>query len=297
MALIIVRAFPRLRPRVASLDRVSRGRRAQVWARVPFMKGMPLAAAPLRVLAADDEPCFLEALTAFLEGSPELDLVGCARDGAEAVELAESLNPDVVLMDLDMPRLDGLEATRRIRATAPSTVVVIVTGSDLAPERAYAAGARACVSKTRVWSDLPGSVLAASELPVLSGPDSDSPAADGSEIGEPALPGEAVSPQPPPDFFSCLPEEASGERHVAVGQHSSGLRQDVAGAREGRAGIDGQLGCLETGVGHRSLADDRQGQIRICFTAARVLGRRLIARADLPAAVLRLRGGIGLRAP
>jgi two-component system, NarL family, response regulator len=122
---------------------------------------------PLRVLAADDQPCFLEALAAFLAGEERLTLVGCAHDGAEAVALAESLGPDVVLMDLDMPRMDGVEATRRIRATSSPPEVVVVTGSDLAVDvdRACRAGAAAYITKDRVWTELVRSLFAALDRP------------------------------------------------------------------------------------------------------------------------------------
>ncbi len=81
----------------------------------------------ISVLIADDHPVVRHGLRLLLELQEDLDFVGEAADGAEAVALAERLLPDVVLMDLVMPELDGIEATRRIRAVSPSTQVIVLT--------------------------------------------------------------------------------------------------------------------------------------------------------------------------
>ena len=99
--------------------------------------------ARIRLLIADDYPLLAEAIAAALGADPRIEVVGRAGDGARAVELASALRPDVVLMDLDMPVLDGIEATRRLRATVPDAAVVVLTASS-APadeQRARAAGA------------------------------------------------------------------------------------------------------------------------------------------------------------
>jgi DNA-binding NarL/FixJ family response regulator len=81
----------------------------------------------VRVLAADDQRVVREGLAMLLGLLPDVEVVGTAADGEEALALAEELQPDVILMDLRMPRLDGVEATRRLRASHPAIKVVVLT--------------------------------------------------------------------------------------------------------------------------------------------------------------------------
>jgi two-component system, NarL family, response regulator LiaR len=104
---------------------------------------------PVRVLIADDHRLFAESLGLTLEIDDRVELVGTAGNGKEAVRLAQELCPDVVLMDLEMPVLDGIDATREVRRALPECQVVVLTAS-LAVEdahRARSAGAAAYLTK------------------------------------------------------------------------------------------------------------------------------------------------------
>ena len=84
-----------------------------------------------RVLVADDQPLVRAGLAEILSTDPDLEVVGTAADGHEALELAIQLRPDLVFMDIRMPRLDGLAATRRLLAEVPEARVVVLTTFDI----------------------------------------------------------------------------------------------------------------------------------------------------------------------
>ena len=84
----------------------------------------------IRILIADDHAVVREGTRRILEQEPDLEVVGEAGDGEEAVELATSLKPDVAIVDVSMPKMDGIEATRRIKATCPSINVLILSAYD-----------------------------------------------------------------------------------------------------------------------------------------------------------------------
>ena len=116
---------------------------------------------PLRVLIADDHRLFAEALEAILATDERIEVVGQAGDGSEAVELARRLGPDVVLMDVSMPVLDGFEATREIRAASDDTHVLMLTGSNSRADvdRSRQAGASGYVTKDRIASELVAAIV------------------------------------------------------------------------------------------------------------------------------------------
>jgi two-component system, NarL family, nitrate/nitrite response regulator NarL len=119
---------------------------------------------PKRVLIADDHVLFAEALEAILGGDGRLDVIGRAKNGEEAVTLTRSLRPDVVLMDISMPVMDGIEATRQILDDEPGACVLVLTGSDAAADvdAARRAGAVGYVTKDRIAAELVEAILEAS---------------------------------------------------------------------------------------------------------------------------------------
>lgn len=131
-----------------------------------------MTATRIRVLIADDHPLFRDGLRAMLESEPDIELVGEAATGLEAVALAGRLLPDVALMDIQMPDLDGIEATRRVIAESPKTRVLVVTmfEDDDSVLAAMRAGARGYVVKGMRSADAIRAIRAVAEGEAIFSP-------------------------------------------------------------------------------------------------------------------------------
>ena len=159
---------------------------------------------PLRVLIADDHPLFRHGIAALLQASPEFEVVGEATTGEEAIALAEQLQPDVILMDIWMPGINGIEATRGILHTSPHIRVLMVTMSedDASVFTAMRAGARGYVLKEAQKDDMLRAIRAIGR---------------GEAIFSPAIAGRLIdffaAPRPgaPPQAF---PELTEREREI-----------------------------------------------------------------------------------
>jgi two-component system nitrate/nitrite response regulator NarL len=118
---------------------------------------------PYRVIVAEDDGAFLQTVEAVLAEDGRFEIVGLAANGLDAVELAERLNVDVVVMDIEMPLRDGIEATRRLHESVPGLPVVAISGHEY-EERVFEireAGAVDYVRKSRVEDDLVAVLMAA----------------------------------------------------------------------------------------------------------------------------------------
>jgi DNA-binding NarL/FixJ family response regulator len=126
----------------------------------------------IRLLIADDHPAYRRGLELMLTGTGDIELVGEAADGEGAVELAGTLTPDVILMDLRMPRLDGIEATRRLgRAGSPAAVVVLTMfEDDDSVFAAMRAGARGYLLKGAEQDEIVRAIRAAAAGEAIFGP-------------------------------------------------------------------------------------------------------------------------------
>lgn len=122
------------------------------------------------MLVVDDHALFAEALMLTLAIDDRICIVGAAGSGSEAVELAKALNPDVILMDVHMPSMDGIEATRRVRQVSPRSRVLMVTASrssDLMGD-AFAAGAERFLTKDTPAVQLIDAIVAPSRAATVT---------------------------------------------------------------------------------------------------------------------------------
>jgi two-component system nitrate/nitrite response regulator NarL len=125
------------------------------------MSGKPIT--PVRVLIADDHRLFAEALEAVLSSEARIEVVGRASDGGEAVELARRLQPDLVVLDISMPVLDGFEAAAALERLQPAPAILMLTGSN-APEdvdRARRVGVNGYITKDAIAASLVDAILLA----------------------------------------------------------------------------------------------------------------------------------------
>jgi DNA-binding NarL/FixJ family response regulator len=157
-----------------------------------------------RVLVADDQALVRVGLRKILESEPGTEVVGEAQDGEDAIEAARRLRPDVVLMDIRMPVLDGIEATRRIVSAQPAIRVLVLTtfGLDGYVYDALRAGASGFMLK-----DAPPEEIVAAVRIVASGEALLAPAVTRAVIEEFARQGPSSTPEPPPAIDDLTPRE------------------------------------------------------------------------------------------
>jgi DNA-binding NarL/FixJ family response regulator len=175
-----------------------------------------------RILVADDHALMRAGLCRLLSATPHLDVVGEAADGEDAVALARALRPDLVLMDLAMPRLGGIEATRRIVAAQRGVHVLIVSqlASELPVEEALRAGARGYVLKSASPEELLRAVASVSAGNSYFSPGvARSPLRLADAAGPPSKPGAALSPRER-EILQSLAEGLSS-REIASRLHVS----------------------------------------------------------------------------
>ena len=115
----------------------------------------------------DDQEMFVDAIRALLSTDDRIEIVGATDNGAHALELAEALQPDVALVDLALPRMDGYETTRRLKAKRPELRVVVISGlsEDGVAERAKHAGATRYLFKGGLHAEIIDAILDRSEQP------------------------------------------------------------------------------------------------------------------------------------
>jgi DNA-binding NarL/FixJ family response regulator len=189
----------------------------------------------VRVMVVDDQGLVREGLMTLLEASAGIDPIAAASDGEEAVQLAARYLPDVVLMDLRMPRMDGVEATRRIREARPDTEVVVLTthADEDSILDAMRAGARGYLTKDAGIAEISRAVHAAAAHHAFLDPEVQARLLDAATSGRAGAPAAAMSggspsagpPQSLPD--DRTPREAEVLRLVAAGRSNGEIAAEL----------------------------------------------------------------------
>ena len=168
----------------------------------------PAAGAPLRIVIADDQASVREGLVLLLGGLPGIEVVGAAPDGEQALRLVAEHKPDAILLDLHMPVLDGIGATRRLTAEHPEVAVVVLTtyADDGSVLEALHAGARSYLTKDADHADIAQALhAAAGGLTVFD------PRVHATLLAATAAPSKpAPAPAPPPDDLTQREVEILG---------------------------------------------------------------------------------------
>jgi DNA-binding NarL/FixJ family response regulator len=212
----------------------------------------PHRGASISIVVVDDHGIVRDGLSALLDGHFHMSVVGSVANGKEAVLAAERLKPDVVVMDLVLPELSGIDATTRILATLPSTRIVILSACDTSEHvfRALRAGARGYVLKESASAELVHAVLA-----VVAGERYLSPRITGVVIdtllgdAAPASPIESLSPRE----REVLHLTVSGASSAEIGEKLSLSRKTVDTYRSrlmGKLGVPDLAGLIRFSIAH-----------------------------------------------
>jgi DNA-binding NarL/FixJ family response regulator len=184
---------------------------------------------PLRIVIADDQASVREGLVLLLGGLPDIEVVGAAGDGERALELVAEQQPDAILLDLHMPVLDGIGATRRLAAEHPGVAIVILTtyADDASVLHALQAGARSYLTKDADRTDIARALhAAAGGLAVLG------PQVQAALLAAATSPGGVATPSGPESGPAAAPPDGLTEREAEIlGLIARGLTNPEIAAR------------------------------------------------------------------